>query len=240
VSVNQRAPVAPGVHNARVVLACRDQDEFRRGFLPRYRKDGIYVATRYAPRVGERIRIKVELLDNSIGYAGEAVVIALEQEGSCPGFRVLLGSAAEVGQSADVWSRAEALADDLFADMGQSAGLDEEARAGEPAPRTRACAEAEAIQVSIDELEIEPLAPGPPLPRVSRTGAEPPGMSQHQIAERLEVLAASALRVGDLEAAETNCQLAMRADPRRASLRILLRGIEARRRSGAHSELAQQ
>lgn len=209
-SENDRWTIPPAVHTTRVVLACRDLGEFQQNFLPRYRKEGIFVATRYTLRVGDRIRVKVELLDNSIGYAGEAVVAALDQEGCCPGIRVLLNPPPSDAQVTE--------------------------------PSVMAQPEIETIQVSMADLEIEPetvpVASAPPVAPVFRPGDAQIGMRLPRLAERLEVLAASALRVGDLEAAEANCRRAIQVDPQRASLRTLLRGIEARRRAGVGVQCA--
>ncbi len=84
----------------RMTLACRDRDEFLREFLPQYRVQGVFVPGRVRP-VGERIRFKIELLDCSAGFSGEAVVASHVRRGSESGMRVRLEAPEAAGRALD-------------------------------------------------------------------------------------------------------------------------------------------
>jgi hypothetical protein len=95
----------------RLRLSCADEHEYRRKHAPLFARDGVFIRTDRIRPIGARVHLKIELLDRSFAYSGEAVVASQVNEGARLGFMLeLAGPAAERGPARPRSSSSELLA----------------------------------------------------------------------------------------------------------------------------------
>jgi len=90
------APAYPPV--VRLQLSCSDCLEYERSFAPRFAAKGVFVTTERLRPIGAAVQLRIELLDQTVVFAGMAVVESHSSEGQRTGYVLRTGERGEAGR----------------------------------------------------------------------------------------------------------------------------------------------